>query len=152
MSDANKEIAHNKKARFEYEIIETYECGLVLKGTEVKSLRMGKANINDAYGKIVNGEVFVYQMNISVYEHGNRYNHDPLNSRKLLMHKKEIKKLIGQLHEKGLTLVALKLYFKNGRAKLLMGLGKGKTLYDKRETIKKKEAKLEVARAMKYKR
>jgi SsrA-binding protein len=149
MAEEIKEIANNKKARFEYEIEETFEAGLVLKGTEVKSLRLGKANINDAYGKIINSEAFVYQMNISVYDHGNRFNHDPMNSRKLLLHKKEIKRLTGKLQEQGYTLVALKLYFKKGKAKLLLGLGRGKTLYDKRQSIQKKEADRELQRAMK---
>ena len=152
MSDIFKDIASNKKARFEYEILETFEAGLVLKGTEVKSLRNGKANINESYGRIINGELFICQMNVSVYEHGNRYNHDPLSVRKLLVHKKEIKKLTGKLHEKGLSLVALKLYFKNGRAKLLMGLGKGKTLYDKRQTMHKKTAEMDMKRELKNRR
>ena len=144
-----KDIAQNKKAKFEYEILETFEAGIVLKGTEVKSLRNGKASINDAYGRISNGEIFVNQMNISVYENGNIFNHDPLNPRKLLLHKKEIKRLTGKLQEKGLTLVALKLYFKNGRAKMLLGLGKGKTQYDKRESIKKREDQREMQRVLK---
>ncbi len=146
-----KEIAKNKKARFEYEILETYEAGIVLKGTEVKSLRLGKANINDAFGKIQNGELFVLQMNISVYDKGNIFNHVPDKPRKLLLHKKEIKYLLGKIREKGLTLVPLQLYFKNGRAKLLLGLGKGKTLYDKRESIQKKENQRELQRVLKYK-
>ena len=149
MADTIKEIANNKKAHFQYEIIETFEAGLVLRGTEVKSLRAGKANINDAYARIVNGEIFIFQMNISLYDQGNRFNHDPLGERKLLLHKKEIRRLFGKLNEQGLTLVALKLYFKNGKVKMLLGLGKGKTLYDKRNTIKKKEADREVQRALK---
>lgn len=146
-----KEIAKNKKARFEYEILETYEAGIVLKGTEVKSLRLGKANINDAFAKIQNGEMFLLQMNISPYEKGNIFNHVPDKPRKLLLHKKEIKYLLGKIREKGLTLVPLQLYFKNGRAKVLLGLGKGKTLYDKRETIQKKENQREIQRMLKYK-
>ena len=144
-----KEVAQNKKAKFEYEIIETFEAGIVLKGTEVKSMRMGKASINEAYGRIVKGELFVYQMNISVYENGNIFNHDPMNPRKLLLHKKEIRRLIGKLQEQGFALIALKLYFKNEKAKLLLGLGKGKTQYDKRESIKKREDQREMQRALK---
>ncbi len=147
--DVFKDISNNKKARFEYEIIETFEAGLVLKGTEVKSLRTGKANINDAFAKISDGEAYIHQMHISVYEMGNRYNHDPDSVRKLLMKKKEIRRLFGTLTEKGLTLVPLKLYFKNGKVKILLGLGKGKTNYDKRESIQKKEAQREIQRAMK---
>lgn len=150
MSDIFKDIAKNKKARFEYEIIETFEAGIVLQGTEVKSLRTGKANIQDAFAKIKKGEVFIHQMHISPYEMGNRYNHDPMRIRKLLLHKKEIKRLTGKLQEKGLTLVPLKLYFKNGKVKIQLGLGKGKTTYDKRHTLKQKEAKRDMERAIKY--
>ncbi len=149
MSDIIKGIAKNKKARFEYEIIETFEAGLVLQGTEVKSLRQGKANINDAYAKTKNGEVFVHQMHVSPYEMGNRYNHEPDRIRKLLLHKKEIKRLTGKLQEKGLTLIVLKLYFKNGKAKIQLGLCKGKTHYDKRHDLKKKDATREMERAIK---
>jgi len=147
----NKEIAKNKKARFEYEIIETYEAGIVLKGTEVKSLRLGKANINDAFAKVQDGEMLILQMNISPYEKGNIFNHVADKPRKLLLHRKEINYLYGKIREKGLTLVPLQLYFKNGRVKVLLGLGKGKTLYDKRESIQKKENQREIQRIMKYK-
>ncbi|MDA3899881.1 MAG: SsrA-binding protein SmpB [Spirochaetes bacterium] len=143
------DIARNKKARFQYDIIETFEAGIVLKGTEVKSLRNGKVNIGESYGKIRNGEVFIMQMNISPYEQGNRFNHDPAQPRKLLLHKKEISKLYGKIMEKGLTLVPLKLYFKNGKAKVELALAKGKTLYDKRHSIKQKQDKREMERAIK---
>ena len=150
MSDQIKEIANNKKARFEYEILETFEAGLVLRGTEVKSLRHGKANISDAYAKIKDGEVYIHQMNISLYEQGNRFNHDPLDVRKLLLHKKEIRRLTGKLAEKGLTLVPLKLYFnEQGRAKLLIGVGKGKKSFDKRETEKNRDWNREKGRILK---
>lgn len=143
------DIAKNKKARFQYEIIETFEAGIVLKGTEVKSIRNGKVNISESYGKIRDGEVYIMQMNISPYEQGNRFNHDPAQPRKLLLHKREISKLYGKIMEKGLTLVPLKLYFKNGKAKIELALAKGKTLYDKRHTIKQKQDKREMERAIK---
>lgn len=149
MENNYKELSRNKKARFEYEIIETFEAGIVLKGTEVKSIRAGKTNISDAYAKIKNGEVWLHQMNISLYTFGNVHNHDPLAVRKLLLHKREIKKLTGKLTEKGYTLVPLKMYLKNGKVKLELGLGKGKAQYDKRETLKKKDAKREMQRVLK---
>jgi len=149
MSDNFIEIIVNKKAKFNYEILETFEAGLVLKGTEIKSIRQKKVNIQEAYGHIKNGEAYIIGMNISVYEKGNRHNHEPLAERKLLLHKKEIKKLIGKLKEQGHTLVPLKMYIKNGRAKILIGLGKGKANYDKRETIKKRDTDREIRRAMK---
>ncbi|MBN1501555.1 MAG: SsrA-binding protein SmpB [Spirochaetes bacterium] len=149
MPDNFKDIANNKKARFEYEILETFEAGIVLKGTEVKSLREGKTNISDAYAKIRNGEIFIHQMNISVYKFGNIHNHDPQAVRKLLMHKKEIKKLTGKINEKGYTVIPLKIYFKNGLVKLLIGLGRGKALYDKRQDLKKKDATRDLQRIMK---
>ncbi len=149
MSDRIEEIIVNKKAKFNYEILDTYEAGMVLKGTEIKSIRQKKVNIQEAYGHIKNGEVFIIGMNINLYEQGNRNNHVPLAERKLLLHKKEIKKLIGKLKVQGHTLVPLKLYLKNGRAKLLIGLGKGKADYDKRETIKKRDTDREIRRAMK---
>jgi len=139
-----KDISKNKKARFEYEILETFEAGIVLKGTEVKSLRNGKANINDAFAKVQNGEMYILQMNISPYEKGNIFNHVADKPRKLLLHRKEINVLNGKIREKGLTLVPLQLYFKSGRVKVLLGLGKGKTLYDKRESIQKKENQREI--------
>ncbi|MCU0821905.1 MAG: SsrA-binding protein SmpB [Spirochaetes bacterium] len=149
MQDKFTDIAVNKKARFEYEIVETIEAGIVLNGTEVKSLRLKKVNISDAYGKIMNGEAFIIGLNISPYEMANRFNHDPVRERKLLLHRREIKRLTGKLKEKGFTLVPLKMYFKNGRAKVLLGLGKGKAKYDKRRTIQKRDLDREMQRVWK---
>lgn len=142
-----KQIAQNKKAYHDYFIEETYEVGMVLQGTEIKSLRAGKANIKDAYARIINGEIVIVGMHISPYEQGNRYNHDPLRIRKLLLHKSEIQKLIGITKETGYTLLPLKIYLKNGYAKMLLGVGKGKKNYDKREDLKRKEAKRDIERA-----
>jgi SsrA-binding protein len=144
------EIAVNKKARFEYEIIETFEAGIVLKGTEVKSMRARKVNIADAFARIKNGEAFIVKMNIALYENGNRFNHEPERERKLLLHAREIKRLTGKLKEKGLTLVPLKAYFHNGKVKVLLGLGKGKAKYDKRRAIQKRESNRDLQRALKY--
>jgi len=141
-------IAQNKKARHDYFIEETYEAGLVLKGTEIKSIRKGSVNFKDAFARVENGELFLYNMHIAPYEQGNRYNHDPLRTRKLLLHKKEINKLIGQTKETGYTIVPLKLYIKGGFAKMLIGLGKGKKNYDKRETIKKRTADRQIQKAL----
>jgi SsrA-binding protein len=143
------DVAQNRKARFEYEILETVEAGIVLKGTEVKSLRRKAANIADAFVTIRDGEAFVHQMSISPYEMGNRFNHDDKRVRKLLMHRKEIDRFFGKIREKGLTIIPLKLYFKNGKAKFTLALAKGKALYDKRRTIKDREQKREVQRALK---
>ncbi|OEH92265.1 SsrA-binding protein SmpB [Bacillus solimangrovi] len=144
-----KAIAQNKKARHDYTIEDTYEAGLVLQGTEIKSIRAGRVNMKDSYARVEGGEVFVHNMHISPYEQGNRYNHEPLRTRKLLLHKKEIAKLIGLTREKGYALVPLKVYIKNGVAKMLIGLGKGKKKYDKREDLKKKAMKRDVERALK---
>ncbi|HPA70969.1 MAG TPA: SsrA-binding protein SmpB [Spirochaetota bacterium] len=144
------EVANNKKARFEYEIIETFEAGIVLKGTEVKSMRARKVNINDAFARIKNGEAFIVGMNIALYEMGNRFNHEPERERKLLLHAREIKRLTGKLKEKGYTMVPLKAYFKEGKVKVLLGLGKGKAKYDKRRTIQKRDSDREMQRALKY--
>ena len=130
-----KIIANNKKARHDYFILEEYEAGIVLKGTEVKSVRQGKVSIKESYCQINNAEVFIFGMHISPYEQGNIYNVDPLRTRKLLLNKREILKLIGKTKEKGLTLVPLKVYLKYGLVKLEIGLAKGKKIYDKRETI-----------------
>ncbi len=143
------DIARNKRARFEYEILESFEAGIVLKGTEVKSLREGRVNINEAFAKIQDEELYILQMNISHYSQGNIHNHVTDRQRKLLMHKKEIKRLNGKIKEKGLTLVPLRLYFKNGKAKIELGLARGKTLYDKRQTLKKKTDQREMQRTMK---
>ncbi|MGM8215279.1 SsrA-binding protein SmpB [Bacillaceae bacterium W0354] len=142
-------IATNRRANHDYFIEETYEAGIVLKGTEIKSIRAGRINLKDSFARVHNGEVFVYNMHISPYEQGNRYNHDPVRTRKLLLHKKEISKLIGLTQQKGYSLVPLKVYIKNGVAKLLIGIGKGKKQYDKREDLKQKAVKREVERALK---
>ena len=142
-----KQVAQNKKAYHDYFIEETYEAGIVLQGTEIKSIRASRLNLKDAHARIQNGEVYLYNMHVSPYEQGNRYNHDPLRTRKLLLHKREISKLIGITKETGYTLVPLKVYLKNGFAKVLLGVGKGKKQYDKREDLKKKEAKRDMERA-----
>jgi SsrA-binding protein len=144
---SGKVIAQNKKAYHDYFIEETYEAGIVLQGTEIKSVRAGRVNLKDSYAQIKNGEVFLIGMHISPYEQGNRYNHDPERTRKLLLHNKEISKLIGDTKEAGYSIVPLKLYLKNGFAKVLIGLAKGKKKYDKREDMKQKEAKREIERA-----
>ena len=143
-----KIIANNKKAYHEYFVDEVFEAGLALQGTEVKSIRMGQVSIKESYCRIRNGEVFVDNMNISPYEQGNRENHDPLRSRKLLLNRYEIDKLIKKVDEKGLTLVPTKIYFKDSRAKLEVGVCRGKKLYDKRETLKRKQADREASRAV----
>ena len=144
-----KLVANNKKAYHDYFIEEKYEAGLVLHGTEVKSLRMGKCSIKEAFIRIENGEVFIYGMHISPYEKGNIFNKDPLRVRKLLLHKSQIQKLIGNSAEKGYTIVPLQVYFGNGRAKIEIGLAKGKKLYDKRQDMAKRDAKREMERALK---
>lgn len=146
-----KVIAENRKARHDYFIEETYEAGIALTGTEVKSLRAGKVNLKDCYAQVVNGEMFVEQMHISPYEQGNRFNVDPLRPRKLLMHKREILRLYGQVKQEGLTLVPLKLYFSKGKVKAEIALCKGKKLYDKRDAEAAKDAKREMARAFRGK-
>ncbi|RID89546.1 SsrA-binding protein SmpB [Peribacillus asahii] len=142
-----KQLAQNKKAYHDYFIEDTFEAGIVLQGTEIKSIRAGKANLKDSFAKIERGELYLHNMHVSPYEQGNRYNHDPLRTRKLLLHRKEINKLIGETKETGYTIVPLKLYLKNGFAKVLIGLGKGKKQYDKRDDLKKKEAKRDIERA-----
>lgn len=144
-----KLVANNKKAFHDYFIDETYEAGIALHGTEVKSMRMGKCSIKEAFIRIENGEVFVYGMHVSPYEKGNIFNKDPLRVKKLLMHKYEINKLVGKIKEKGYTLVPLQVYFKDGRAKVEIGLARGKKLYDKRETIAKKDMKREAEKEFK---
>ncbi|KNZ69987.1 SsrA-binding protein [Thermincola ferriacetica] len=141
-----KEI-ENRKARHDYHIEEIYEAGIELKGTEVKSLRAGKANLKDSFALVRNGEVFVHNMHISLYEQGNRFNHEPTRVRKLLLHRHEINKLIGATKQKGLTLVPLKIYFKNGRAKMALALARGKKLYDKRDDMAARDAKREIEKA-----
>ena len=144
-----KLVANNKKAYHDYFIEEKYEAGLVLHGTEVKSLRMGKCSIKEAFIRIENGEVFIYGMHISPYEKGNIFNKDPLRVRKLLLHRSQIQKLIGNSAEKGYTIVPLQVYFSNGRAKIEIGLAKGKKLYDKRQDIAKKDQKREAEKELK---
>ena len=141
---AEKLICQNKKARFNYFIEDSYEAGIALLGTEVKSLRQGKANLGDSYGDIRKGEIYLVDAHISPYSFGNRFNHDPLRRRKLLLHKREIQRLIGKVQERGFTLIPLRLYFSNGRVKVEIGLAKGKKLFDKRETLKKKTMEREM--------
>lgn len=149
--ESQKLIANNKKAYHDYFIDETYETGVVLHGTEVKSMRQGKCSIKEAFIRIEKGEVFVYGMHVSPYEKGNIFNKDPLRVKKLLMHKYEINKLTGKVAEKGYTLVPLQVYFKEGKVKVEIGLARGKKLYDKRDTIAKKDAKREIEREFKLK-
>ena len=142
-------VATNRKAHHDYFIEETVEAGIALQGTEVKSLRSGLANLTDSYVLIRNNEAFLFNANISPYSHGNIANHEPLRTRKLLLHKAEIVKLTWKMSQKGFTLIPLKLYFVRGKAKVLIGLAKGKKSFDKRDTIKEKESKREVERVMK---
>lgn len=144
-----KVVARNKKATHDYHIEETFEAGIVLTGTEIKSIRKGKINLQDAYARVTKGELFVVGMHISPFEQGNRYNVDPTRTRKLLMHKKEISKLIGQIKVKGLTLIPLDLHLRDGFAKLQLALGKGKKLYDKRATAAKRDADRMIERKIK---
>ncbi len=142
-----KILAQNRKANFSYFIEESFETGIVLTGTEVKSIRQGKANLKESYAQITNGELYLHGCHISPYEQGNIYNVDPLRVRKLLMHKREINRLLGKVKEKGLTLVPLKLYLKDGRVKLELGLARGKKLYDKRDTEAKRDADRRIRQA-----
>ena len=146
---AEKTVCENRKARHDYFIHETYEAGIELFGTEVKSLRAGRANLKDAYGAVKKGELFIEGMHISPYEQGNIFNHDPLRPRRLLMHKAEILKLFGQTREKGYTIIPLKVYFKRGRAKMEIALASGKHNYDKRQDLRTKAAKRDIERALK---
>ncbi|MGM8365888.1 SsrA-binding protein SmpB [Virgibacillus sp. W0181] len=145
----DKPLAQNRKASHDYFIEDTYEAGLVLKGTEIKSIRAGRVNLKDSHVRIINGEAMLVNMHISPYEQGNRFNHDPTRSRKLLLHRKQIDKLIGVTQQQGYALIPLKIYIKNGFAKVLVGLGKGKKKYDKREDLKQKQLKRDIDRAMK---
>lgn len=140
----------NKKARYDYFIEDEYEAGIVLKGTEIKSIRKGSANLKDSYAIIKNNEVFLLNMFISPYSEGNRFNHEETRTRKLLLHKKEIKKIKNKLEIEGYTLVPIKLYFKNNKAKILLGIAKGKKNYDKRESIKKRDQEREIRKMIKY--
>ena len=148
--EKEKNITVNRKARHEYHILQTFEAGIVLVGTEVKSLRQGKANLVDSYGKVDKGEVWLANAHISEYAQGNINNHDPRRERKLLLNKSEIRKLIGKTREKGLTLIPLRLYFKNGKVKVELALAKGKKVYDKRRDIAKKDFQREQERRIKY--
>lgn len=150
-NEGMKLIANNKKAYHDYFIEEKYEAGLVLHGTEVKSLRQGKCSIKESFIRIENGEMFIYGMHVSPYEKGNIFNKDPLRPKKLLLHKREIMKLLGKIKEKGYTLIPLQVYFTSGRAKIEIGLAKGKKLYDKREDIAKKDQRRESERDFKVK-
>jgi SsrA-binding protein len=149
MATEGKLIAQNKKARHDFHIEETYEAGMVLTGTEIKSIRNRRVNMKDSFARVAQGEAWLHNLHISPYEQGNRYNHDPVRTRKLLLHRKQINQLIGLTQQKGYTLVPLKIYIKNGVAKVLIGLGKGKKKYDKREDLKQKDAKREIHRAFK---
>ena len=144
-----KIIAKNPTARHNYTIINTLEAGVVLTGTEIKSIRSGKVNIKDSYAAIRKGEVYIYGMHISPYEHGNIFNKDPLRDRKLLFHKQEIRKLIGQIQQKGYTLVPISLYWSGNKVKLELGIGKGKKLYDRRQDIANKDAEMKMIKALK---
>ena len=146
-----KLIAKNPTAKHNYEILDTYETGIVLSGTEIKSIRLGKVNLKDSYASISNGECYVYNLHISPYEHGNIYNKDPLRPKKLLLHKKEIKKIAQDVEQKGLTLIPLKLYFKGDKIKLLLGICRGKKNYDKRESLKRKDEQRQIEKAIKCK-
>jgi len=145
--DAERVVAQNRRARHDYFILDTFEAGLVLTGTEVKSLRAGKASLGEAYATVENGEAWVVQMHIPPYEQGNRWNPDPVRARKLLLHRREIEKLESAVAQKGQTVVPLKLYFSRGRAKLLIGIAKGKKVYDKRHAIAERDSKREMDRA-----
>jgi SsrA-binding protein len=148
---AEKSICQNKTARLNYFIDETYEAGIVLQGTEVKALRDGRANIKESYAMIREGELFLYDLHISPYSHGNRENHNPLRVRKLLLHKSEIRRLYGKSQERGLSLIPLRMYFRNGKIKVEIGVAKGKKLYDKREDMKLKEDRRAIERGMREK-
>jgi SsrA-binding protein len=148
---SEKIICQNKTARLNYYIDDTFEAGIVLVGTEVKSLREGRANLKDGYAVVKDEEVYLHELHISPYTHGNRYNHDPLRVRKLLLHKQEIRRLYGKSRERGLTLVPLKMYFKNGKIKVEIGVGRGKKLHDKREDMKLKEDRRDIERAFRAK-
>jgi SsrA-binding protein len=146
MSGGIKVIAENRKARHDYFVEERYEAGIILTGTEIKSIRASRLNLKDSYAEVINGEVWLNQMHISPYEQGNRYNHDPLRKRKLLLNRSEISKITGKVQQQGMTLIPLKIYLKQGLAKLELGLCKGKKSYDKRDTIADRDAKRQMER------
>lgn len=147
-SENDRPIAQNRKARHEYEVLESLECGIVLVGSEVKSLRAGKLSLDEAYGRVKNGEVWLVGCDIQEYVQANRFNHQPRRPRKLLLHRREIKRFASRAYEKGLTLVPLKMYFKEGRAKVLLGMCRGRKTHDKREAMKKADTKRDISRAM----
>jgi len=149
---AQSSVAENRKAFHDFHLLETFEAGLVLLGTEVKAIREGRVNLRDSYARVEDGEVFLYNVNISPYSHRGYADHEPLRRRKLLLHRNEIRKLIGKTVEKGLTLVPVRLYFKNGRVKVAISIAKGKKDYDKRETIKRRETDRETRAAVKSRR
>ena len=149
---AQKNIAENRKAFHDYHILETFESGMVLVGTEVKSIREGRVNLRDSFARAENGEVFAYNIHIHPYSHRGYADHDPMRKRKLLLHAHEIRKLIGRTVERGMTLVPLRMYFKNGKVKMALGLARGKQMHDKRETIKRREADRETRAAVKARR
>jgi SsrA-binding protein len=149
---AQTSIAENRKAFHDFHLLETFEAGIVLLGTEVKSIREGRVNLRDSFARVEDGEVFLYNVNISPYSHRGYADHEPLRRRKLLLHRDEIRKLIGKTVEKGMTLVPVRLYYKNGRVKVAVSLAKGKKDYDKRETIKRREADRETRAAIKSRR
>jgi SsrA-binding protein len=148
---AIKIVCQNKQARRNFFIEDTYEAGMVLVGTEVKALREGRANLTDSYAAVKDDEVFLHDMHISPYSHGNRYNHEPRRRRKLLLNRREIRRIYGKTREKGFALIPLKVYFKNGKAKVEIGIGKGKKLYDKREDLKRKDDTRDMERALREK-
>ena len=148
-SEGRHVVVSNRKARHEYHVLQTHEAGMVLQGTEVKSLRNGKANLQDAFARFHSGELWLHNLHISPYEAGNRHNHDPLRPRKLLLHRREMRRLVGEAEQEGLTLVPLDIYFRGGIAKLTLALVRGKKLHDKREDLKTREVKREMERAYK---
>ncbi len=155
MSDrkrAERLLADNRKAHHDYHILHTYEAGIVLLGTEVKSIREGRVNLRDSFARVESGEVFIYNIHVSPYSHRGYADHEPTRRRKLLLHKGEIRKLIGKTVERGMTLVPVRMYLKNGRVKVVVGVAKGKKTYDKRETIRRREAERETRRAIKQRR
>jgi SsrA-binding protein len=149
---AQQNIAENRKAFHDFHLLETFEAGIVLLGTEVKAIREGRVNLRDSFARVEDGELFLYNVNISPYSHRGYADHEPLRRRKLLLHREEIRKLIGKTVEKGMTLVPTRLYYKNGRVKVAVSLAKGKQAYDKRETIKRREADRETRAAIKSRR
>ena len=150
IEDSEKLISDNRKARHDYLLFDTFEAGIVLLGTEVKAIREGRVNLRDSYGRVEQGEVFLYNLHISPYSHRGYADHEPVRRRKLLLHKREIRKLIGKVVERGMTLVPVRMYFKRGRVKVAVSLAKGKRVHDKRETLRRREVDREARAAIKY--